>query len=825
MNLNELRIHGFRAFPPEEETFQFNGDNVVILGDNGTGKSSILAAFEFLLSGDLTHLSGEGTNDLNPGDHAPHQNASADECYVEGVFESSDGDTGTFRRSAHEPTNLESLSGDIEEDSINVSQWNDDHLILTRGQLLKFIEATARTRGRELSKLLNLNGITNRTRGFERVENHIWDREEEIESDCRAEVSTIASTLDIDVQFPLDTSDKDDIVEQTNSNLNLLQAGEISSLDDLESAMESIELEVAGEIQDTFYQSSVQNQTQTLLSELSEVEECNENIEELSELLEELSTIDTDSVKEVDLFETADRLVDSHTDICPLCGESHDEGYLQNRIQERIEHLSHIDDLRDDIDDLGEELRTQIRSYESSCLNLIEELQDGLEVGDHGEVEDNVNQLQYFIEELQVVKEGVSEPLIEHDDSGDLAITTLEKSEIDLDSDSVCSSLQSIHDHMDSLDERDKFTTAHAELVRVSDSWDSLRDQAPELDSVKELKEQLIEVNDLFSQSREESLADLYSSIEDNFNNYYTTIHPDEGEIDLSLDYDGTDSVEIEAQHGQERDSPLAYHSEGHIDTMGICLFLALREELDTSGPDIVLLDDIVMSIDKNHRRGVARLLSDYLDDGTQAILATHDEVWEAQLQRRGIVPTSNSIEITNWELSTGPMMNWGHWDLIQERIDAGDSNGAAAHLRRTAEKFGRNIAISLEARIPIQDDYTLGHYVNGINSKIKNVANETKRQRKQGTEIWKFAVEFDDKRAELWGDAPIQELNSMVHYNTDEWGQLSPGDLQEVLDRWKEIEEFLTCDDCQKWVTFSREGDHRWIHCEGRHIEFGYEN
>jgi len=114
MRLTELKIHGFRAFPPEEETFQFSEDNVAVVGDNGTGKSSILAAVEFLLSGSLTHLSGEGTGSLSLSDHAPHQNATEDECYVEGIFETEGGDTGTVRRVASDSSELVQVAGDID---------------------------------------------------------------------------------------------------------------------------------------------------------------------------------------------------------------------------------------------------------------------------------------------------------------------------------------------------------------------------------------------------------------------------------------------------------------------------------------------------------------------------------------------------------------------------------------------------------------------------------------------------------------------------------------------------------------------------------------
>lgn len=822
MNLSKLTIHGFRAFPPEEKTFDFNEKNVAVLGDNGTGKSSILAAIEFLLSGNLTHLSGEGTNGLSLREHVPHQDATPEECYVEGTFQSSDGRIGTFQRKASDSTELESVSGDIDADSINISQWNDDHLILTRGELLEFIEATARTRGNELSKLLNLNGVSNRTQGFEQIRGRVDQEVEETERKCTSQVTDIASSLDIDLQYPINSTDKEIIVDEINEKLILLQVGEIDSLNNFGSAMESIELEVAGDLQDTFYQSSAQNRTEDCISQLEQFSEVEEKFGLLSDLLSELKSRDTKLLDEMDFFETAERLVETQTTECPLCGEVHEEDYLDERIQRRLERLSEIEELREEIQELGEEVRNRLGDYRAICSELTEKFDEGIEVGDHDSTEDNVGKLRQFAEDLEAVEDTVSSPLISHDDSGTLAITDFESPTFDLDE--VLSSLRSISEYMDALDPRDKYTNAHADLVRVQDAWERLCEHEPQLSELRSLEEELEEVTNLFAEAREESLADLYSSIESNFNEYYTTINPDEEEINLTLDYDGTDSVDIEAKHGEQRDSPLAYHSEGHIDTMGICLFLALREELDTSGPDIVLLDDIVMSIDKNHRRGVARLLADYFDDDTQAVLATHDEVWCDQLQGHGIVSSNNAIEIADWELSTGPVMTWGNWDMIQERLDDGDPHAAAAHLRRTAEKVGRILALKLQVSMQFKERYSLGDYIHAINSRMKEVASRAKGHHPDGSEFWETAKEIDDKRKDLWGDLPLNELNRMIHYNRDEWGQLTSEDLQDVLDTWEKIDRVITCDECENWVSYSRDGDYRWIQCGCRNIQFGYE-
>ena len=42
---------------------------------------------------------------------------------------------------------------------------------------------------------------------------------------------------------------------------------------------------------------------------------------------------------------------------------------------------------------------------------------------------------------------------------------------------------------------------------------------------------------------------------------------------------------------------PAAYHSEGHQDGMGVCLYLALMKRRSATTSTIASLDDVVMSV------------------------------------------------------------------------------------------------------------------------------------------------------------------------------------------------------------------------------------
>src|SRR5437016_10634571 len=46
--------------------------NFAVCGPNGTGKSGVVDALEFALTGNISRLSGEGTDNVSVKEHAPH---------------------------------------------------------------------------------------------------------------------------------------------------------------------------------------------------------------------------------------------------------------------------------------------------------------------------------------------------------------------------------------------------------------------------------------------------------------------------------------------------------------------------------------------------------------------------------------------------------------------------------------------------------------------------------------------------------------------------------------------------------------------------------
>ena len=65
MRLLQLTVQNVRGL--RDLTLQLDAKNVVIWGPNGAGKSCVVDAIDFLFTGKLSRLMGEGTGGINLG--------------------------------------------------------------------------------------------------------------------------------------------------------------------------------------------------------------------------------------------------------------------------------------------------------------------------------------------------------------------------------------------------------------------------------------------------------------------------------------------------------------------------------------------------------------------------------------------------------------------------------------------------------------------------------------------------------------------------------------------------------------------------------------
>src|SRR5690606_11253625 len=108
-------------------------------------------------------------------------------------------------------------------------------------------------------------------------------------------------------------------------------------------------------------------------------------------------------------------------------------------------------------------------------------------------------------------------------------------------------------------------------------------------------------------------VQDELTAISSEVDRLYQKIHPKEavGGISLTLKKSTKNSLELSADfYTKKAVTPQSVYSESHLDTLGICVFIALAKRYGAEN-SILILDDVVMSVDENHLDRFIELLHD----------------------------------------------------------------------------------------------------------------------------------------------------------------------------------------------------------------------
>lgn len=116
----------------------------------------------------------------------------------------------------------------------------------------------------------------------------------------------------------------------------------------------------------------------------------------------------------------------------------------------------------------------------------------------------------------------------------------------------------------------------------------------------------------------------------------WAILHPGEPIEDVCLYLpENTDkAIDIGLKfYGVKQDSPRLTLSEGYRNSLGLCIFLSMaKREADKDQP--LVLDDVVVSLDRNHRGMIVEVLEKEFS-GRQVLLLTHDREWYTELRHQ----------------------------------------------------------------------------------------------------------------------------------------------------------------------------------------------
>jgi energy-coupling factor transporter ATP-binding protein EcfA2 len=227
-----------------------------------------------------------------------------------------------------------------------------------------------------------------------------------------------------------------------------------------------------------------------------------------------------------------------------------------------------------------------------------------------------------------------------------------------------------------------KTETHKASLIRIAKSRDSV---TKEYGALHKLINKAESIKEVLRSERTRYADSMLLAISEDFARIYAKVHPGENleQIRLFVHPDRKGSAMLTgAFHGKEDISPVAYFSESHLDTLGLCLFLALEKKYDPSST-LLFLDDAIASVDEAHMERLYEAILEEAAHFKHVLITSHYQPlrfkfkW-GQLTKQNV----DFIELGAWTLEAGICFQKGcdsQIELLKRRLAEKDDPQAIA--------------------------------------------------------------------------------------------------------------------------------------------------
>lgn len=797
MKLIELEIDNLRGIP--HLILKPNGNNFLIFGPNGSGKSAIVDALDFLLTGQISRMTGAGTKDIKLKEHGPHINSKPEDVCVRGVFEIQGfAEPVEIKRSMSKPKTL-ICDAKVKSRITPILEMADrGQHVLTRREILNYVTAEASTRSQQIQKLLKITEVEQIRKKLSNVRNRL---NEELKSSENSKVNAEASIM---ATIGETNFDKEKLLQIINENRQILSGEPIF---EIKSSLLKEDINpIAGSaisVNTALLESDIQN-IQQLISKGNK-ETIAETDLKLRGLILKISS-DPKLKKATELKRLTELglvLIDEDGN-CPLCGTDWNPEDLKENLQKQLADLKEASKILDDISKLSNSINMQIKSLMSS----IEKILDVLETL---EIKDKYLELESWLgdlEELSTILENALENYPDERFGQETVQNLLTPSDIDAILDEILDFAKS------RTPESTPEQTAWETLIRLEENLKVYEEAEINLKNASLAYKKSEILVKSYEESMESVLGKLYNGIVDRFEELYIGMHGEDESEFKAMIFPKKSGLDFKVDfHGKGIHPPHALHSEGHQDTMGICLYLALAESITEGLIDLIILDDVMMSVDNGHRRKICKLLANSFK-GRQFFITTHDKTWARQLRSEGVVTGKGMIELFNWTLDSGPAVGTGFdiWDKIEDDLIRNDVSAAAAKLRRGSEEFFRLCCDSLQAPVKFKESgqYELGDLLPaalGVYNRLLKKSKSAARSWENFEELSRLEeIETNSKDVFRRSNAEQWAVNANVHYN--EWADFDLKDFEPVVEAFQDLFRVFQCDGCNGMIHVSMQGN-----------------
>lgn len=789
IQLEHLHVEDFRGIRVLD--LPLRSKSFAVHGPNGSGKSGVVDAIDFAISGTIHRLIGAGTGGVSLLKHGPHVHKRDDPgaAVVElTVKDISTGDTAVIRRSIKDPAAF-TLTPDTEPMRVSIAEAQaHPELTLSRREIIKYVLSQPGARAQEVQALLKLDRLD----GFRKLLKSALTKTSNALNTANTEKSTAETTF------------------AGHLNIGELLSGEIAREVNLRRAVLGAEplaeITIDTNLEDGLA-AAVEANTFNLVTALRDVAGLIDAVDDTADLAGHqaaLAAVAKELVDDPTLLEALKHLqlidaglaalVDGR---CPLCDHDwYDLDTLRSHLAEKLERSRSAVDVQTRLIGTADAYRTSLRQLKESVDSAVPFATT------HGD-----RTLPHLLTTFSAGLAAHAQSVGSTPESILSAAETLLPSVFSPGVDSR-RLLGELNATLKALPDQTAATAARTYLAIAQDRWSRVHVARAQAAKATAVRDNAQVVYDRYCDISDAALKELYETVEADFSRYYQFINSDDegnftaelkpssGSLDLAVDF-----------YGIGKFPPTAYHSEGHQDGMGVCLYLALVNQLLGDGFRYAVLDDVVMSVDVNHRRQFCELLKSEFPD-VQFIITTHDVVWARQMQSAGLITSKSQARFYGWTVDGGPVYEQGDiWERIDEDLAKEDVAGAAHKLRRRIEAAAADIAESIGGRVPFRGDNNYDLSV--LLSAVKGRHGELLGKAAAAANSWGDQIAIDAvkvKKDARRAIVPEQEseawlVNALVHNN--DWASASVNDLKPVLEATRAFLGLFTCDNeaCGGWI------------------------
>ena len=774
----------------------FGSGGVLICGDNGTGKSSYVDALEKVLTGRCSSLDIQ-TQGLSWRQQGNHILAKTD---PEIELEITDGNR----------THIVNLKSSLSSCSYPLKPFlqaaREEGFVLRRRTLLNFIDAKPADRWKAVEAILNVAQ-------FQRFEqelialNKTFPGKIERAAECiQTNESEIRERLGIELEASIDETS---CIKYLNETIRSLSFTEIPSLKEAENASAAVQQHLA-----TF---SDMEEWQKLLQFgelLRKAPAHQELIDVFSSYADITKSIDEESKKLVGQFyeEVLKKglrwIQEDRLENCPLCGSRITFDEVQSYANQRLEEHSTIVQLKASRTTIHANLTEKLRRY----VVYLDGVQECLEGGctssysaQFKEFRENIHTIRTSYLSLQEDIAKIRADLAFLQEQNGAAIFTPMQQEIV----KICTKSPDIERYKELYQLKRHLQTVPVHL-------DNIQHARKLIESYKFCQAHTTQICALATQARKNSIQILMEAISETAHEYYQFIHPGEsiGSLEILVKQQANASLELKSDFYGRSGDPRGHYSEGHLDSLGLCIFLAIRRFQFQHFPDIALLvlDDVLHSVDGNHRRATAEMIFEKFSDH-QIFITTHDPIWFEYLKSAAKKHMNGKefeyYKISQWTLEDGPIfgdhLNDYEW-LVSDHCRTASPPDRTIKAGRLLEAMLQDLCHNLMISVPYNKNgnYTLDPLWSAFRKKALKSSGFK--------EVSANCLEKIEK---------TRHLRNWVGAHWNIWAQgITAREAQDFCDGVIDLRKLVYCDICGQFITRIGDLDGVWA-CKKQHLKY----